>query len=659
MRPTLFIAIFTAACAAAPPEVAVVRPIEKVVTDYADFTGRTEPSASVEIRSRVTGYVDKVLFQEGALVKKGDSLFQLDDRLQRAEAAKAEAELRVAEANLKVAEANVQRLMQLLKRAAIAKEELEMATAKMEAAKAASRAAEASLEIAKLNLAYTRIASPINGRIGRCNVTAGNLVKADDATLATVVVSDPLYVSFDIDERTLLDVMRSSRDQKDAKAKVGVGFSNEKNYPHQATLDFIDHAIDAKTGTIRIRAVLENPNRELFPGLFARVRLPLGKPHKVLLIPDASVIKLVGMEGDEYFVLVVDDKGKVSQRPVKRGQLVGKLRVIERGLSTADRVCADPTISEDKTVSPREKKSNREQKIPSNVGPLSSHQLTDVLGNGPALIISAKYPGADAQTVEDTVAAPITTQINGLEGLLHQFTTCTNDGTMHLTLVLKKGTDLNAALANAQKRVELAEPTLPDLVRRLGITLRKREVHLLNLAVVSPDESRDRAFLMAYADKQIAPELRRAAGVGDVSFYGGTGPNRQLQINFDRDRLKAIGMTLAEAMDVLRKETEPTGGLGPGIIIGDRPKSADQLGEIIIKSHQGTPVRLRDVARFEMVAGWNTTTTLDGKPCVLLLVSRQVDVDAKDTAKAVQAKLEAIQKALPAGVACKVIEAEK
>lgn len=656
---TVFAAIFAATvCSAAPPEVAVVTPIEKEITDFADFTGRAEPSTSVEIRARVSSYLEKVLFKEGSQVKKGDLLFQLDDRVQKAALTKTEAELKVAEAKLKIAEANLQRLMQLLKQAAISKEEFEMAQANLEAAKAEVNAARAGLDIAKLNLEYTRIASPINGRIGRSNVDAGNLVKADGDTLATVIVTDPLFVTFDIDERTLLQLIRLNCDKKDGKVKIAVGFGDDKDYPHQATVDFMENKFDVEKGTIRARAVMDNAKGDMLPGMFARVRIALGEPRKALLVPDKTVFTWVDRAGggQGYGVMVVDEKNTVKMREVKRGSLHGTMREIEGGLTTADRVCTNPNLSEGKEVTPVEEKSTPEKKPAGDGGVSAPRPLPELPVNGPALIVSTVYPGANAQTVADTVAAPIGVQIAGMEGLIHQFATCNDNGEMRLTLILKKGTDVNTAQVVAQNRVALALPALPEEVKRQGITVKKRTVNLLSVAVLSPNDSRDRRFLAAYTEKQIKDELGRVAGVGAVTFYGETSPTPQVRIDYDRARLAVFGLTVADAMRAVQAETSPSGPVRPGVAVADRPKSVEELGDIVVKAANGHIVRLKAVASLDVVTAWNTTTTLDGKPCVTLLVSRTFDADGKETEKAVRERLKKLQESAPEGLEVRVID---
>src|SRR4051812_22115592 len=227
MRAILFLGLLAGPALAAPPEVPVVKPVEREVFDHDDVTGRTDAGSTVEIRSRLAGYVDKVQFKDGAAVKRGELLLQLDDRVQRAELEKAQAELKRAEAGLKRAEADRARTAKLADAKAATTEDLDKATAAVEEAKASLLAARAAAEVAKLNLEFTRIAAPIDGRIGRANAAAGNLVRDADV-LATIYALDPLSVHFDLDERTALRLMRYKRDRGDAKVTVGLAVAGDE-----------------------------------------------------------------------------------------------------------------------------------------------------------------------------------------------------------------------------------------------------------------------------------------------------------------------------------------------------------------------------------------------------------------------------------------------
>lgn len=316
----------------APPDVVVSRPVVREITDYEDFTGRTQAVSTVELRPRVSGYIEKVLFKDGSAVKKGDVLFAIDPRPYQASLDQAKAQVDLSEASLELARAEYARARKLLASGGISREDVDAAKGKEVVAQASLAAARASLALARLNLDFCNIRAPIDGRIGRSLLDPGNLVKADDTHLATLHSQDPLYVYFDVDERTLLRLRRSA---DEGKLPVLIGTADDRGYPLRGTLDFANNQVNPNTGTIAMRAVLPNPKGDLVPGLFVRVRLPIGKPHKALLIPDEVIRTSLGQKT----VYVVDDKDKVVSRRVTLGaRLLNGLRVIDEGLKPDDRV---------------------------------------------------------------------------------------------------------------------------------------------------------------------------------------------------------------------------------------------------------------------------------------------------------------------------------
>jgi RND family efflux transporter MFP subunit len=271
--------------AAAPPEVPVRQPLVREVADYEDFTGRTEAVSQVELRARVSGYLDKVLFKDGAEVRKGELLFEIDPRPYMAELQRAETHRAVSEAKLKQAETELKRATALLARQAISREEFDKIADDRAVAEAEVHVARAECEVAKLNLSFTKVTAPISGRISRRLIDPGNVVKADDTALATLVSLDPMYVYFDVEEGTALRLWRAAREGKAKRAAelpVAMGLADEQGYPHRGIVDFADNRVDPKTGSLRMRAVLPNADGLLVPGLFVRVRLTTSGPHKAL-----------------------------------------------------------------------------------------------------------------------------------------------------------------------------------------------------------------------------------------------------------------------------------------------------------------------------------------------------------------------------------------
>jgi multidrug efflux system membrane fusion protein len=324
-----------------PPEVVYATPTARDVTEVEEFTGYTRAVKTVEIRARVTGYLDKVLFKDGADVTEGDTLFQIDSRTYKADAEKAEAMVKQTEATLERITSDLRRGRAMVTGRAISMEELDKLTGNRNEADASVRAAKASQESARINLAYTRIASPISGRLSRTLVDAGNLVKADETMLTTVVTLDPIHAYFDVDERTVLQLRRMVQEKRIDSARaqritVQVGLADEEGFSRSGTIDFIDNQLDPGTGTLRVRAEIPNPpiNRvyTLSPGMFVRIQLPVGRPQTSLLIPETAL----GSDQGNKFVYVLDSQNKVTYRRVVPGQQEGTMRVI-RPLVTGEK----------------------------------------------------------------------------------------------------------------------------------------------------------------------------------------------------------------------------------------------------------------------------------------------------------------------------------
>jgi RND family efflux transporter MFP subunit len=330
-----------------PPEVSVAPPLEREVTDYDEYTGRLAALEEVEVRARVRGYLIKVNFTEGAEVKQGDVLFEIDPRPFQAELDAAKGQVAQWEAKLTRAEADVARNERLLPKGAASQKDLDTAIADRGEARAAIQSARAQVESAALDLEFTRVTAPISGRVSRAFVTKGNLVNASagEATLLTTIVSvDPIYVYFDIDERALLQYQQAARAQageseripnvREAKIPVQLGLATEAGFPHEGVVDFVDNRVDPQTGTIRVRAAFANTNRVFTPGLFARVRVPVGDKYQAVLVPDRAI----GTDQGQKYVLAVNDKNVVEYRAVKLGRLHDGLRVIQEGLQPGELV---------------------------------------------------------------------------------------------------------------------------------------------------------------------------------------------------------------------------------------------------------------------------------------------------------------------------------
>ncbi len=315
------------------PPVSVAAALERDVIETDEFPGRIEAVDSVEVRARINGYIQSVQFKPGAEVHKGDALFVIDPRPFEAEVARAEATLATTRAQLDLARTELARNEQLLADQATSKREYDDAQAKVRQLDAQIRANQASLETARLNLAYTRVTAPINGRVGKAEITVGNLVQGEapnSPLLTTVVSSSPIYASFEADEGAYLKYIGKARG---GALTVAVGLADEQAFPHVGRLEFVDNRVDRQTGTVRMRAILDNKDGRFTPGLFARIKLgDSATPRKAVLVTDRAI----GTDQSKRFVLVLSGENKAEYREVRIGRLVDGLRVVENGLKPGE-----------------------------------------------------------------------------------------------------------------------------------------------------------------------------------------------------------------------------------------------------------------------------------------------------------------------------------
>jgi multidrug efflux system membrane fusion protein len=318
------------------PQVTVAPAVERVVSDWDEFTGHFEAVNSVEVRPRVGGFLQRVGFTEGAIVHQGDVLFVIDQRPYEAEVARAEALLAQAGTRNQLAGMEVERAQKLVNTQAISREELDARTSGRAEGDAGVKGGEAAVRVARLNLEWTVVRAPITGRVGRAEITPGNVVQAGPpaASLLTTIVSiDPIYVYFDTDEQAYLKYMSAQATGPKGR-QVLVGLANETGFPHDGRLNFVDNRVDGTSGTIRARALLSNPNGLFTPGLFARVRLIGNDRHPATLVEDQAI----GTDQDRKFVLVLKSDNTVEYRPVVTGRVVDGLRTVESGLKPGERV---------------------------------------------------------------------------------------------------------------------------------------------------------------------------------------------------------------------------------------------------------------------------------------------------------------------------------
>lgn len=323
--------------AGVPVDVATV--VSQRLTEWDNFTGRLESPQIVALRPRVSGYIDFVAFDEGEYVEQGQTLFLIDNRTFKAEVDRLTAQLEEAKSRVQLAEQNYNRAFKLRKTQAVSEEVLDARLAEKNQALASLSQTQAALEVARLNRGFARVEAPISGRISRANITEGNFVTAGQTELTRIVSTDRLYAYFDIDEQTYLNYLTDKANASSAVSDqpVAMRLANESDYNHWGQIDFIDNQVNASTGTLRVRAVFNNEEGRLIPGLFAHLKLAGDTDEQGILIKE----KAIGTDLNNKFVLIVNDDSKVEYRAVKLGDKVGSMRIITSGLNANDTIVVD------------------------------------------------------------------------------------------------------------------------------------------------------------------------------------------------------------------------------------------------------------------------------------------------------------------------------
>ncbi|EPJ7276449.1 efflux RND transporter periplasmic adaptor subunit [Raoultella ornithinolytica] len=336
----------SAAQNAAPqaPAVSAADVVVKSISQWDSFNGRIEAVESVQLRPRVSGYIEKVNYTDGQEVKKGEVLFTIDDRTYRAALEQAQATLARAKTQASLARSEASRTDKLIHTNVVSREEWEQRRSAATQAQADIQAAQAAVDAAQLNLDFTKVTAPIDGRASRALITSGNLVTAGDSAsvLTTVVSQKTVYVYFDVDESTYLHYQNLARSGQGVASNhlalpVEIGLVGEDGYPHQGKVDFLDNQLTPSTGTIRMRALLDNTQHQFIPGLFARVRLPGSAEFQATLIDDKAVLT----DQDRKYVYIVDKDGKAQRRDIKPGRLAAGLRIVQQGLNPGDKVIVE------------------------------------------------------------------------------------------------------------------------------------------------------------------------------------------------------------------------------------------------------------------------------------------------------------------------------
>ena len=318
-----------------PPEVTVAQPLEREVVNYAEYTGTTEALKTVEIRARVNGYLQRIAFEDGAVVEEGDLLFQIDPRPFQAALDAAEANLQKARSALQLEQAELARAEDLARRSAITEQQLDVQRAELARAEAEVSAAGAQIRQARLDLGYAEVRAPFTGRVGRHLVDVGNLVQAEQTVLARLEAFSPIYVYFYASERDVLRLRQHGRREPSAangRPVLFLGVAGEDGFPHEGRLDFTDPRVDSSTGRVLYRGVFPNAEETLLPGMFARIRAPIGEPEPRLLVEARAIA--TDQRGD--YLLVVAEGSTVEYRPAVLGIRTDGLRVVEEGIEPGE-----------------------------------------------------------------------------------------------------------------------------------------------------------------------------------------------------------------------------------------------------------------------------------------------------------------------------------
>jgi len=329
-----------AVAALAPPDQAVAVDVAQVssrsITDWREYSGRLEAVDQVRIRPLVSGTITQVHFEDGSLVQEGDVLFTIDPRPYQAAVDRAQADLAAARARMAYTGADLARARRLLDKNAIAKRDFEQKRNASRVAAAEKQSAEAALATTELDLEHTQIVAPVSGRVSRAEVTEGNIVSAGTGAqpLTTLVSVDKMYASFEVDEQSFLSFVNPARNGGAAQIAVNMGLGNERGFPRQGKVASIDNRLDASSGTIRLRAVFDNADGMLLPGLYARIQLVGGAPRPAVLIKESAI----GTDQSKRFVVVVDGQNRTSYREVQLGPVQNGLRVVEAGLTPGERI---------------------------------------------------------------------------------------------------------------------------------------------------------------------------------------------------------------------------------------------------------------------------------------------------------------------------------
>ena len=656
------------------PRVTVAHPVVRSLMDEDDYNGWLEAYKTVDVRARVRGHITKVHFQDGDLVTEGKTpLFDLDEAPFKAELAQTEAQARALESQEVSARKDLERNRLLNTEKAVSQKDLDTSEADAKSFEAQIMAKKAEADRIRLDLKYAKIIAPLTGKVGKANLVEGSLVNAGgtDPVLTTIVAVDPIYVDFNVDERAMqryqesrLPTGRTRQALREQKIPFNFGLDTEKGFPHEGRLVFADNKYAEGTGTILVRGEAKNPDGQLIPGSRVRVRVPVSDKYEAAVVPDTAVLS----DQDRKYLLVLGKDNMVLRRDITPGRLLDDgMRVVlpapgeEKAAGNKDWIKNwerqwvitvglqrarvnypssrwTPTASRSTPRLPRSKTIHETTRGSLMFArffvdrPIFATVLSLVIVivglvaltrlpiaqypevAPPTIQVSATYPGADAETVATTVATPIEQEVNGVERMLYMASRCTNDGQMFLDVTFELGTDLDTAQVLVQNRVSVAEAKLPEDVKRIGVTTKKKSPSILLCVNLVSDKKPDGSFyydqlyLSNYASLSVKDDLARVKGVGDVTFLGPR--DYSMRVWLDPQKLASLGMTAADVIKAIREQNVQVaaGRLGqPPVAAGaavpfqlviktqGRLSSEQQFDNIIVKT--GIEGRSRQAAR--------------------------------------------------------------
>ena len=704
-----------------PPEVGVVVVHPERVALTTELSGRTSAFLVAEVRPQVNGIIQKRVFTEGSDVKAGQVLYQIDPATYQAAYASAKAAEARADANLIPARLKQERYRDLVKIKAVSQQDYDNAYAALKQAEADVASAKAALESARINLAYTKVTAPISGRIGRSAVTTGALVTANQpAPLATIQQLSSMYVDVTQSSADLLKLKQNLasgmlKNNGAAQAKVKLLLEDGTAYPLPGTLKFSEVTVEPSTGSITLRAIFPNPKQSLLPGMFVRAILEEGVSDQAILIPQRGVTR---NPAGNAMVLVVGAEEKVEPRVIKVIRTVGDSWLVSEGLKAGDRVILEgiqkarpgtvvkaapfggkPAVPVAEAASKPAGKPCRarcrsshpaciSQKVKESLHASFFHQSPDLrLGyrhhghagrsagdqEAAGFPVSAhraaadrhqrSYPGASAQTVQDTVTQVIEQKLNGIDNLIYMASTSDSAGAVSITLTFKAGTDPNIAQVQVQNKLQLAVPLLPQIVQRSGIQVVKSTRNFLMIVgLVSEDGSMDRNALTDYMVSNLQDIVSRLEGVGELLLFG---TQNAMRIWVNPVKLNNYHLTTDDVTTALQAQNVQVSAGQFGAVPANQGQqlnatinartllqTPEQFDAIVLRTNSdGSTVRLKDVAESKIgTENYEIQSYYNGKPLGGMAIRLAAGANALETGNRVKAKMAELSRYFPPGM---------